>query len=124
MKRLTLVTLLVFAAPFGWGEDEDVWYCVDEFFQETSVGTFSEKAETTTYPIRKFSFKYDAGERQVVFAGEITLTLDCSMHCYKETSTYATGNANTNFHFREGRYFLSKTAWYGNQLSSGTCTKF
>ena len=31
MKHVTLLTLLVFAAPFGWGEDELVLYCVEEY---------------------------------------------------------------------------------------------
>ena len=31
MKHLTLLTLLAFAAPFGWGEEQNtVWYCTTD----------------------------------------------------------------------------------------------
>ena len=36
VKHLPLLTLLVFAAPFGWGEEELVFYCVEDYGAEVS----------------------------------------------------------------------------------------
>ena len=66
MKQLILLTLFVFAAPFGWGE-EGVYYCVEENSLIITVLSVSRVSEESDYTQRKYTVALTSNELQVKY---------------------------------------------------------
>ena len=132
MKHLTLLTLLVFSAPFGWGENEDVWHCVDE--KKWFLGPLLEDGGLKLVKLKpmKFTLKYEPEKNRLAIQGPSwaadggTYYLDC-VFCYLDPLQGAILKAqdhSINLALRNSRFYLSETGDRHASLASGTCTKF
>ena len=126
MKHLTLLTLLVFAAPFSWGEE--VWYCVEEYRirieQDEETGAYV----TNRYKPEKLTLKYEAESYRLAikgrtWAGDDLFYMPCNV-CRPVGNYLSATRSGTNFILNGDRFFTSSTFSDEVGMEAGTCTKF
>ena len=129
MKHFTLLTLLVFAAPFGWGEEELVFYCVEDYGAEVSSSgsKLMPKSELkrVTYKISDKVYqgsslkRWNITTRQDIFVQATSVDLSCVnvFQLYRKS-------ANTGVGAYVWKVNVTKSCANTTVSKAGTCTKF
>jgi hypothetical protein len=126
MKHLTLVILLALA-PLSWGEEELVFYCVEENRIVIEKAGDQQNYSATAYETEQFTFKYEPEMSRLVMKGgvfppEDKYYLKCEV-CNILPFFVAHGEAE-RFTMKNERFFLAVTTFVEGILVNGTCTKF
>ena len=124
MKHLTLLTLLVLAAPFGWGEeDRSVLYCEPEHYAD--VPALPNGAENLA-GTERFMFSFGDDHSTGVLKGK-GYSEPLNFQCYGYPLALVncrTQNGVFHITFVDENFLMTGNNGFSGSAKKGTCTKF